>query len=49
MEALIQVEPENPASAAVAQRAGFTPAQQTHSTDGTRFDRCIRDLGSSSQ
>ncbi|GAA2624880.1 hypothetical protein GCM10010307_11480 [Streptomyces vastus] len=43
-EAVIQVEPENPASAAVAQRAGFTPAKQPPSKDGTRFDWYIRDL-----
>jgi RimJ/RimL family protein N-acetyltransferase len=43
-EAVIQVEPENPASAAVAQRAGFTPGRPTHSKDGTRFDWYIRDL-----
>ncbi|MFF2147173.1 GNAT family N-acetyltransferase [Kitasatospora sp. NPDC058190] len=43
-EAVIQVEPENPASAAVAQRAGFTAGQQTHSKDGTRFDWYTRDL-----
>ncbi|GGU82767.1 hypothetical protein GCM10010275_17440 [Streptomyces litmocidini] len=43
-EAVIQVEPENPASAAVAQRAGFTPCEPTPSTDGTRFDRYVRKL-----
>lgn len=43
-EAVIQVEPENPASAAVAQRAGFTPGKPTHGKDGTRFDWYIRDL-----
>lgn len=43
-EAVIQVEPENPASAAVAQRAGFTPSKQPHSKDGTRFHWYIRDL-----
>ncbi|MFG2601891.1 GNAT family N-acetyltransferase [Streptomyces sp. NPDC048462] len=43
-EAVIQVEPENPASAAVAQRAGFTPSTPTHGKDGTRFDWYIRDL-----
>ncbi|MFI6359896.1 GNAT family N-acetyltransferase [Streptomyces sp. NPDC050743] len=42
--AVIQVEPENPASAAVAQRAGFTPGRQTHSKHDTRFDRYVRDL-----
>jgi RimJ/RimL family protein N-acetyltransferase len=39
-----QVEPENPASAAVARRAGFTPSKPTHGKDGTRFDWYIRDL-----
>jgi RimJ/RimL family protein N-acetyltransferase len=43
-EAVIQVEPENPASAAVAQRAGFTPGKQTNSKDGTRFNWCVREL-----
>ncbi|MEH0638841.1 GNAT family N-acetyltransferase [Streptomyces bottropensis] len=43
-EAVIQVEPENPASAAVAQRAGFTPGKQTHSKDGTQFNWYIREL-----
>lgn len=43
-EAVIQVEPENPASAAVAQRAGFTPCAPTRSTADTRFDWYIRDL-----
>ncbi|TDC15168.1 N-acetyltransferase [Streptomyces sp. 8K308] len=43
-EAVIQVETENPASAAVAQRAGFTHSKQTHSKDGTRLDWYIRDL-----
>lgn len=43
-EAVIQVEPENPASAAVAQRAGFTLGKQTHSKDGTQFNWYIREL-----
>ncbi|MGV9912885.1 GNAT family N-acetyltransferase [Streptomyces tendae] len=43
-EAVIQVEPENPASAAVAQRAGFTLDKQTHSKDGTQFNWYIREL-----
>jgi RimJ/RimL family protein N-acetyltransferase len=43
-EAVIQVEPGNPASAAVAQRAGFTPGEHTHSKDGTRFNWYIREL-----
>ncbi|WP_234430897.1 GNAT family N-acetyltransferase [Streptomyces sp. NRRL F-4489] len=43
-EAVIRVEPENAASAAVAHRAGFTPGKHTHSEDGTRLDWYIRDL-----
>ncbi|MFF5446192.1 GNAT family N-acetyltransferase [Streptomyces sp. NPDC012888] len=43
-EAVIQVEPENPASAAVARRAGFTLGKPTRSKDGTRFDRYVGDL-----
>ncbi|WP_234348026.1 GNAT family N-acetyltransferase [Streptomyces specialis] len=43
-EAVIQVEPENPASAAVARRAGFTPGKRTHGQDGTRLDWYVRDL-----
>ncbi|MEU6922563.1 MULTISPECIES: GNAT family N-acetyltransferase [unclassified Streptomyces] len=43
-EAVIQVEPENSASAAVARRAGFTRGEQPHSKDGRRFDRYTRDL-----
>ncbi|MGW7202882.1 GNAT family N-acetyltransferase [Streptomyces sp. NPDC054837] len=44
-EAVIRVEPENAASAAVAQRAGFIPGKHTHGEDGTRLDWYIRDLG----
>ncbi|MFJ6993859.1 GNAT family N-acetyltransferase [Streptomyces sp. NPDC003090] len=43
-EVVIQVDPENPASAAVARRAGFTPAKQPHSNDATRLDQYIQDL-----
>lgn len=43
-EVVIQVDPENPASAAVARRAGFTPAKQPHSNDATRLDRYIQDM-----
>ncbi|MGW4698805.1 GNAT family N-acetyltransferase [Streptomyces sp. NPDC004285] len=43
-EAVIQVDPENPASAAVARRAGFTRGKQLHRKDGRRFDWYIRDL-----
>lgn len=41
---MIRVEPENAASASVAQRAGFTPGKHTHGVDGTRFDWYVRDL-----
>ncbi|MFJ9950785.1 GNAT family N-acetyltransferase [Kitasatospora sp. NPDC091207] len=43
-EVVIQVEPVNSASAAVAQRAGFTPGRRAPGKDGTRFDRYTRDL-----
>ncbi|WP_234376865.1 GNAT family N-acetyltransferase [Streptomyces sp. TP-A0356] len=43
-DAVIRVEPDNAASAAVAQRAGFTPGKRTHGEDGTRLDWYIRDL-----
>ncbi|MEU5384792.1 GNAT family N-acetyltransferase [Kitasatospora cineracea] len=43
-EAVIQVEPENPASAAVALRAGFTRSGPAHGEDGTRFERYGLDL-----
>lgn len=43
-EAVIRVDPENPASAAVARRAGFIPGKHTHDEDGTRLDWYIRDL-----
>ncbi|MER8090575.1 GNAT family protein [Streptomyces sp. NPDC094048] len=48
-EAVIQVEPENPASAAVARRAGSTPDKRTHGKNGTRFDRYVRDLRTAPQ
>jgi hypothetical protein len=48
-EAVIRVEPENAASAAVAQRAGFIPGKHTHGEDGTRLDWYIRDLGIDTQ
>ncbi|MER5228176.1 GNAT family N-acetyltransferase [Streptomyces flaveus] len=48
-EAVIQVEPENPTSVAVAQRAGFTPGKQAQSKDGTRFIWYIRDLRGATQ
>ncbi|WP_241833353.1 GNAT family N-acetyltransferase [Streptomyces caatingaensis] len=43
-EAVIQVEPANPASAAVARRAGFTFSKQTYGGDGARLDWYVRDL-----
>ncbi|MFF8377901.1 GNAT family N-acetyltransferase [Streptomyces sp. NPDC015661] len=42
-EAVIQVDPENPASAAVALRAGFTPGRRAHG-DAARLDRYVGDL-----
>lgn len=43
-EAVIRVAPGNAASAAVARRAGFTPAGHTHGEDGTRLDWYVRPL-----
>ncbi|WP_055711222.1 GNAT family N-acetyltransferase [Streptomyces torulosus] len=43
-EAVIRVEPENAASAAVARRTGFIPDKHTRGEDGTRFDWYVRDL-----
>ncbi|MEU3605399.1 GNAT family N-acetyltransferase [Streptomyces sp. NPDC035033] len=43
-EAVIQVDPANPASAAVARRAGFTPAVPPPAARGTALDRYVRDL-----
>ncbi|MFE5614438.1 GNAT family N-acetyltransferase [Streptomyces sp. NPDC056524] len=43
-EAVIRVEPENAASAAVAQRAGFSPGKHMHGVDGTRLDWYVRNL-----
>ncbi|QYX82525.1 GNAT family N-acetyltransferase [Streptomyces akebiae] len=43
-EAVIRVEPENTASAAVARRAGFTPGGRTRGSDGTWLDWYLRDL-----
>jgi RimJ/RimL family protein N-acetyltransferase len=37
-QAVIRVAPENPGSAAVAHRAGFTYLRQALDTDGNRFD-----------
>ncbi|GHA92040.1 GNAT family N-acetyltransferase [Streptomyces termitum] len=42
-EAVIKVDPGNPASAAVARRAGFTPAGRAHDPDGVLYDRYVRD------
>ncbi|MEU6803580.1 GNAT family N-acetyltransferase [Streptomyces neyagawaensis] len=43
-EAVIRVEPENAASAAVARRSGFLPGKRTQDEDGTRLDWYVRDL-----
>ncbi|MEU2653725.1 GNAT family N-acetyltransferase [Streptomyces sp. NPDC007325] len=43
-EAVIQVDPENPASAAVAHRSGFTRITRSPEVNGTRFDRYVRDI-----
>ncbi|WP_037708778.1 GNAT family N-acetyltransferase [Streptomyces griseus] len=43
-EAVIQVAEENPASAAVARRAGFTPAGRTRDADGVLLHRYVREL-----
>ncbi|MER5276796.1 GNAT family N-acetyltransferase [Streptomyces sp. NPDC002809] len=43
-EAVIQVDPENLRSGAVARRAGFTHTGRTRTKDGTWFDRYVRDL-----
>ncbi|MEU2507373.1 GNAT family protein [Streptomyces sp. NPDC007863] len=44
-EAVIQVDPENPASAAVARRAGFVSRfRPPGDTAAARFDRYVRDL-----
>ncbi|GAA3047646.1 hypothetical protein GCM10017562_07040 [Streptomyces roseofulvus] len=42
--ALIQADPENTSSSAVATRAGSTPDGHRHTSDGTRLDRYRRDL-----
>ncbi|MFE7532425.1 GNAT family N-acetyltransferase [Kitasatospora sp. NPDC057542] len=43
-QAVIQVAPENPGSAAVALRAGFTYVKQVLDADGNRFDWYVRNL-----
>ncbi|MFE6667386.1 GNAT family N-acetyltransferase [Streptomyces sp. NPDC057697] len=43
-EAVIQVDPGNPASAAVARRAGFIRGEQPSGTDAGRLDRYVRNL-----
>lgn len=43
-EAVIQVDPENPASAAVARRTGFTAGRQLPGDGGAGLDRYSRDL-----
>ncbi|MFH9348966.1 GNAT family N-acetyltransferase [Kitasatospora sp. NPDC017646] len=44
-EAVIRVEPENAASAAVAHRAGFRPAGRARDEHGTLHDWYLRGLG----
>ncbi|MFI8362031.1 GNAT family N-acetyltransferase [Streptomyces sp. NPDC085612] len=48
-EAVIQVDRDNPASAAVARRAGFTPAAPVPRADGAPFDRYVRNLRAASR
>jgi RimJ/RimL family protein N-acetyltransferase/predicted kinase len=43
-QAVIQVAPQNPGSAAVAHRAGFAYIKQVLDTDGNRFDWYVRNL-----
>lgn len=43
-QAVIQVDPENPGSAAVARRSGFVHAGQRPDADGTLFDWYVRDI-----
>ncbi|MFF6888011.1 GNAT family N-acetyltransferase [Streptomyces sp. NPDC012421] len=43
-QAVIQVDPENPASAAVAHRSGFTCITRVPEGNGTRFDWYVRDI-----
>ncbi|MER6299255.1 GNAT family N-acetyltransferase [Kitasatospora sp. NPDC001539] len=43
-QAVIQVAPDNPGSAAVARRAGFTCVEQALDAHGNRFDRYVRAL-----
>ncbi|MEV3872762.1 GNAT family N-acetyltransferase [Streptomyces sp. NPDC049906] len=43
-EVVIRVEPENTASVAVAQRAGFTSGARPLDEDGTRHDWYVREL-----
>ncbi|WP_052850426.1 GNAT family N-acetyltransferase [Streptomyces avicenniae] len=43
-EGVIQVDPANPRSAAVAVRAGFSYVMQVRRLDGGLFDRYVRDL-----
>ncbi|MFF4172789.1 GNAT family N-acetyltransferase [Streptomyces sp. NPDC001744] len=43
-QAVIQVDPENTGSAAVAHRAGFTRVGRARDGNGDRFDRYVRDL-----
>ncbi|MDA2804270.1 GNAT family N-acetyltransferase [Nocardiopsis suaedae] len=45
-QAVIRVDPENTASAAVARRAGFRPSGRTHGAEGAALDHYVRDLHS---
>ncbi|WP_431035915.1 GNAT family N-acetyltransferase [Streptomyces sp. P6-2-1] len=44
VEAVIQVEPDNHASVAVARRAGFITGERAPGEEGGPFDRYVRDL-----
>ncbi|WP_245685233.1 GNAT family N-acetyltransferase [Streptomyces yerevanensis] len=43
-EGVIQVDPENPGSAAVARRAGFTYVKRAREAEGNRLDWYVRDF-----
>ncbi|MFF7442847.1 GNAT family N-acetyltransferase [Streptomyces sp. NPDC008122] len=43
-QAVIQVDPRNPASAAVAHRAGFIPGEPPRGGRGATLDRYVRDV-----
>ncbi|WP_406002373.1 GNAT family N-acetyltransferase [Streptomyces sp. NBC_00829] len=44
IQGVIQVDPDNPGSEAVARRGGFIYIKQVQSTDGNRFSWYVRDL-----